>query len=104
MGINYSGAIRSGRNLSSMGNDVERLRTNAKTLTDNIPSGYDGQDARTYMNAVEQLQRELKSISNELKSLGSEVISVAEQIRREEEEEERRRREAAMRRQAGTYW
>jgi uncharacterized protein YukE len=104
MGINYSGAIRCGRNLTSMGSEIERLKTNTKTLTDNIPSGYDGQDARMYMSAVEQLQRELQTISRELRSLGSEVISVAEQIRREEEAEERRRREAAMRSLSGTYW
>ena len=98
MGINYSGAVRCGRNLSSMGSEVERLRTNAKTLTDNIPSGYDGADARIYMNAVEQLRNELKIISNELRDLGDDIISAANQIKREEEEEERRRREEERRR------
>lgn len=103
MGINYSGAVRSGRKLSSMGSDVERLRTNARTLTDIVPSGYDGQDARSYKNAIEQLQNELRVISNELRSVGNNIISAADQIRREEEEEERRRREAARRSSTSTY-
>lgn len=103
MGINYSGAVRCGRNVSSMGNDVQKVAANLKTLTDNIPSGYDGIDAKLYMNAVQQFKTELNIISSALNSLGDDIISVAEQIRREEEEEERRRREAAMRSLAGTY-
>lgn len=94
MGINYSRAISCGRNLSSMGSDVERLRANAGTLSEIVPASYDGPDARIYLNAVQQLQTELRLISSELRRLGDNVIDAADQIRREEEEEDRRRREA----------
>lgn len=96
MGINYGRAIHYGRNISSMGDDTNRLINNSKTLNGMIPSGYEGQDARIFLSALEQLQRELGSIASELKSLGGRIVSAADQIKREEEEEERRRREAMI--------
>lgn len=52
-----------------------------------------GEDARIFFNSVEQLQRELNSISKELRNLGEIIISTADEVKMKEEEEERRRRE-----------
>lgn len=90
MGINYGKSIRSGREISSMGYDVDRLSTNTKNIMDLVPSEYEGEDSRIFFNSVEQLQGELHSISKELVSLGERITSAADEVKMEEEEEERR--------------
>lgn len=93
MGINYRVTKKSGREIKSIGYDVAWLSSNTKNIMELVPSRYDGEDSRIFFNSVEQLQRELHSISDELVDLGERIINTAEEIRMEEEEQERKKRE-----------
>jgi uncharacterized protein YukE len=96
MGINYWGAINCGRNISVAGERIGSAASKMSFLGEFVPSSYEGEDASLYLNAEQQLQREIKSISNELINVGNRIISSANSIRREEEEEARKQIEAAL--------
>lgn len=102
MGFNHYRAVRCGRNITSSGYDVERIGSKSGTFLNMVPSSYDGQDAREFSRAIEQLQRELNCISTESKRLGNEIINTANEIKTEEEEKEKRRREALVKSILGT--
>ncbi len=90
MGFNHYRAVRCGRNISSSGDDVERIGSKSVTFLNMIPGSYDGQDAKEFCNVIEQFKKELNYISSESKRLGNEIVSTANEIKEEEEEKEKR--------------
>ena len=55
------------------------------SISEFIPSSYDGEDARIYLSAVQQLQNEIKSISKELITVGGNIKSSANIIKSTED-------------------
>lgn len=88
MGINYSRAVNSGKRLTSIGSEIKKISLKAEKLIDFVPSGYDGQDAKIFAAAINELQSELNSVETEIKSLASKIISVSDQIVKEEDAKE----------------
>ena len=53
-----------GENLTSMGIEIKRISSNARKLSDVVPSAYDGQDAKIFAAAIGKLQSEFNIVES----------------------------------------
>lgn len=93
MGIDVASAYARERELRDCASQLRGAKNKLEQYKGIFGSSWQGSEIPYYIQAIENVKRDIESAISEMESIGSDISSAAEQIRREEEEEERRRRE-----------
>lgn len=97
MGINVESAAARANELRGYARQLRNAKSDILQYKQIFGSSWQGTEAFYYISAAERAQEKLERQASELEALGNEIVSVADQIRREEEAAERARREAEER-------
>lgn len=96
MGISVSLANKQAKSIRSNASELRIIQNNLKKIKADLNKCWIAEEM-TYINlALDNAIGKLSSLAAKLDGISSDVISVAEQIKREEEEEERRRKARAQ--------
>lgn len=97
MKINVAQAYAQANRINEYAQELNEIKSRLQDFKGNLNSGWQAQEMVYINNAISSISREISELQTLLFSIGPDIVSVANEIRREEEAREAAERAAAER-------